>query len=92
MSYSYSIEKTKSMQPLGESHSHSLGRFGTGYVDLVTGNLIIQSQDFAWNGRKLPVTIQHNYNSKLYANSYTESSTLPNAADYSRMHVDAASI
>ena len=87
MSYSYSIEKTKSMQPLGESHSHSLGRFGTGYVDLVTGNLIIQSQDFAWNGRKLPVTIQHNYNSKLYANSYTESSTLPNAADYSRMHV-----
>lgn len=85
MSYSYSIEKTKSMQPLGESHSHSLGRFGTGYVDLLTGNLIIQSQDFAWNGRKLPVTIQHNYNSKLYANSYTYGDTLLNAADYSRM-------
>ena len=71
MSYSYSSEKAKSMQPLGESHSHSLGRFGTGYVDLVTGNLIIQSEDFAWSGRKMPVTIRHAYNSALKDTYFT---------------------
>ena len=85
MSYSYSSEKAKSMQPLGESHSHSLGRFGTGYVDLVTGNLIIQSEDFAWSGRKMPVTIRHAYNSALKDTHFTYNEDyLLNMGDFSQ--------
>ncbi len=85
MSYSYSSEKSKSMQPLGESHSHSLGRFGTGYVDLVTGNLIIQSEDFAWSGRKMPVTIRHAYNSALKDTHFTYNEDyLLNMGDFSQ--------
>lgn len=85
MSYSFTNEKNKSLQPLGESHSHSLGRFGTGYVDLVTGNLIIQSEDFAWSGRKMPVTIRHAYNSALKDTHFTyEGEHLPNVGDFSQ--------
>lgn len=68
--YNYPAKAEKRMQPVGESHSHSLGRFGTGYVDLVTGNLIITSEDFSWNGQKMPVTIRHGYNSALRDKSH----------------------
>ena len=68
--YNYPANAEKRMQPMGESHSHSLGRFGTGYVDLVTGNLIMTSDDFSWSGQKMPVTIRHGYNSALRDKSH----------------------
>ena len=48
-----------------KTHSHDIGRFGQASVDLNSGNLMFDSEDFAWGGNRMPVTIKHYYNSAL---------------------------
>ncbi len=70
------------------THTHELGRFGQGSIDLQCGNLMFESEDFAWAGTRMPVTIKHLYNSALGAYQYTANSTieLP-AANFNLMKV-----
>ncbi|MGN1445224.1 MAG: hypothetical protein ACI4WV_02925, partial [Eubacteriales bacterium] len=75
--------------------SRQIGRFGAAYVDLIRGNLMFETEDFAWGGNRMPVTIKHLYNSALanYQYTYTQrSSTSPsapmlNCADFSGMNI-----
>lgn len=69
-------------------HTHDLGRFGTGMIDLRYGNLMFESEDFAWAGNKMPVTIKHIYNSALAGYRYTNNSAIElHAADFSAMNI-----
>ena len=70
------------------THTHSLGRFGQGSIDLQCGNLMFESEDFAWGGNRMPVTIKHLYNSVLCDCQYTTNSAIQlNAADFSNMKI-----
>lgn len=70
----------------GSAHIHSLGRFGTGFIDLVNGYLMLESEDFAWGGNRMPITIKHLYNSALAHIQYTNGNTADlNTADFSGM-------
>ena len=53
-------------------HTHDIGRFGKGMVDLSKGCLTLESTDFAWAGNRMPVTIKHIYNNMLGDRRYTE--------------------
>lgn len=53
------------------TNTHSLGRFGQGAIDLICGKLEFFSQDFSWEGRRMPVTISHKYNSAMSDYKYT---------------------
>ncbi|KPU45384.1 tRNA(Glu)-specific nuclease WapA precursor [Oxobacter pfennigii] len=44
-------------------HSQDVGRAGTGYVNDYTGNLVFVHNDLSMNGNRMPVTINHVYNS-----------------------------
>jgi RHS repeat-associated protein len=44
-------------------HSASAGRAGTGYVNDYNGNLIFTHDDLSMNGNRMPVNINHVYNS-----------------------------
>ena len=69
-----------------QSNTHSLGRFGIGSVDLRNGNLMFDSEDFVWNGNKMPVTIKHLYNSALSDYQYTANSSIGlHTANFSSM-------
>ena len=69
-------------------HSHELGRFGRGYVDLRRGNLMFESEDFAWSGNRMPVTVKHFYNSALGGYQYTaDNEIMLRTADFSAMKV-----
>lgn len=68
------------------NHSHDLGRFGQGSIDLQCGNLMFDAEDFVWNGNRLPVTIKHLYNSALSDYQYTKNNTIGlHTADFSAM-------
>ena len=68
--------------------THDLKRLGTGSVDLVHGNLLIDSTDFAWSGNKMPVTIKHYYNSELSDMHFTKNlAQYIYSADYNNMKV-----
>ena len=68
------------------THTHELGRFGQGSVDLQCGNLMFESEDFAWSGNRMPVTIKHLFNSALAGHTYTNNSAIKLAtADFSAM-------
>ena len=70
------------------SNTYSLGRFGKSSVDLIGGNLMLQAEDFAWGGNRMPVVLRHVYQSALGDLPYTENrSVLLNAADFSAMHI-----
>lgn len=58
------------------AHTHELGRFGQGSVDLQCGNLMFESEDFAWSGNRMPVTIKHFFNSALAGYSYTNNGAI----------------
>lgn len=58
------------------THTHELGRFGQGSIDLACGNLMLESEDFAWSGNRMPVTIRHLYNSALASYQYTYNNTI----------------
>ncbi len=90
--YSVNLEiEYESSYPIktsGSVHSHNIGRFGTGFIDLITGNLMFESEDFAWSGNKMPVTIRHLYNSSLSNVPYTKNTDIHlNVADYSSMSI-----
>ena len=68
------------------THTHELGRFGQGSVDLQCGNLMFESEDFAWSGNRMPVTIKHLYNSALAGYTYTNNASIKLAcANFSGM-------
>lgn len=70
------------------THTHELGRFGQGSIDLQCGSLMFDSEDFAWAGNRMPVTIRHLYNSALSAYQYTENSGIKlHTADFSAMKI-----
>ncbi len=70
------------------THSHDIARFGKGSIDLQCGNLMFESEDFAWAGNRMPVTIKHLYNSALSDYKYSENSDIKlNAADFSGMNI-----
>ena len=70
------------------THTHELGRFGQGSVDLQCGNLMFESEDFAWSGNRMPVTIKHLFNSALAGKQYTNNSAIKlMCADFSEMTV-----
>lgn len=68
------------------THTHELGHFGQGSIDLQCGNLMFESEDFAWSGNRMPVTLKHLYNSALANYRYTANSSIKlNTADFSAM-------
>ncbi len=68
------------------THTHELGRFGQDSVDLQCGNLMFESEDFAWSGNRMPVTIKHLYNSALAGIKYTQISDIGlYTANFSKM-------
>ena len=70
------------------THTHELGRFGQGSIDLACGNLMFDAEDFAWAGNRMPVTIRHQYNSALADLQYTANENAGlNLADFSAMKV-----
>ena len=79
-------ESTYGLNSGYRTHTHDLGRFGQGSIDLASGNLMIQLEDFAWAGNRLPVTLQHQYNSALSNYAYTKTSSIQlRTADFSAM-------
>ena len=42
-----------------------MGKAGVGSINLLTGYLRFEHEDFAWKGNRMPVTIQHIYNGNL---------------------------
>jgi len=58
------------------THTHELGRFGQGSIDLQCGNLMFESEDFAWAGNRMPVTIRHLFNSALAGYAYTNNAAI----------------
>ena len=52
-------------------HSHSIGRFGEASINLKSGALLFESEDFSWLGNRMPVTIKHSYNSILSDYQYS---------------------
>lgn len=69
-------------------HTHEIGRFGQGMIDLALGNLMFQCEDFAWGGNRMPVTIKRVYNSLLCAHPYTGNAySKLETADFSAMHI-----
>ena len=70
------------------THTHELGRFGQGSIDLQCGNLMFESEDFAWAGNRLPVTIKHLFNSAVSGCQYTNNASISlNTADFSSMNI-----
>ena len=70
------------------SHSHQLGRFGSASVDLQSGNLMFDAEDFSWSGNRLPVTLKHLYNSVLSDYQYTANSDIGlNTTDFTSMNI-----
>ncbi|MBE5922136.1 MAG: hypothetical protein E7269_05230, partial [Lachnospiraceae bacterium] len=70
------------------THSHEIGRFGQGSIDLQCGNLMFEAEDFAWAGNRMPVTIKHLYNSALANHPYTANDAiLLKTADFSAMQI-----
>ena len=68
------------------THSHEIGRFWQGSIDLQCGNLMFESEDFAWAGNRMPVTIKHLYNSALGSYQYTKNSAIKlNTANFTSM-------
>lgn len=79
-------ESTYGVNTSYRTHTHALGRFGQASIDLQCGNLMFASEDFAWAGNRMPVTIKHLYNSALYAYPYTANSSIRlSTANFSAM-------
>ena len=81
-------ESTYGFDTLSNAPSHDLGRLGKGLVDLQKGKLAIESEDFSWKGKKMPVNIKHYYNGSLSDVNYTKNAAIGlNVADFSSMSV-----
>ena len=83
---SVTYESSYGMESTYRSHTHELGCFGQGSIDLACGNLMFSSDDFAWAGNRMPVTVRHQYNSALASYPYTANSAIKLlAANFSAM-------
>ncbi len=83
---SIAYESSYAVNTSYRTHTYELGRFGQAAIDLACGNLMLESEDFAWQGNRMPVTIKHLYNSALAAYQYTANGGIRlNAADFSGM-------
>ena len=72
----------------GRTHTHTIGRFGQGSIDLQTGNLMFEAEGFSWGGNRMPVTLRHLYNSALSNYKYTKNASIKlDAADFSAMNL-----
>ncbi len=79
-------ESTYGVNTSYRTHTHELGRFGQGSIDLQCLNLMFESEDFAWGGNRMPVTIKHLYNSALSDYQYTANGNIMlETADFSQM-------
>ena len=68
------------------SHTHAIGPFGQGSVDLSRGTLMFEAEDFAWSGNRMPVTVRHLYTSALAGYPYTNNDAIDLVtADFSGM-------
>ncbi len=83
---SITYENTYAVNGSYRTHTHDIGRFGQGSIDLQCGNLMFESEDFAWSGNRMPVTIKHLYNSALSDCQYTSNSSIGlNTASFDAM-------
>ncbi len=70
------------------THTHDLGRFGQGSVDLQSGSLMFETEDFAWAGNRMPVTLKHLYTSALASYPYSKNPNIKlHTEDFSDMQV-----
>ena len=70
------------------ANTHTIGRFGEGAIDAYSGKLEFLSQDFAWGGCRMPVSISHSYCSALADCQYTTNDVIGlNVADFSGMRL-----
>lgn len=69
------------------SHSHSIGPCIQGSVDLGTGNLMFEAEDFAWAGNRMPITLRHLYTSALAKQSYTYDAISLFTANFNGMNI-----
>lgn len=70
------------------THSHEIGQFGEGSIDLRRGNLMFDAVDISWDGIRMPVTVKHLYNSALSNYCYSKNSGIKlNTADFSEMKI-----
>ena len=81
-------ESSYGVNTSARAHTHELGRFGKGSIDLQCGNLMFESEDFAWSGNLMPVTIKHFYNSALAKYQYTYNNNIRlYAGNFSSMNI-----
>ena len=86
--FAVTYESSYGVNTTHRAHSHDLGRFGRGSVDLARGNLMLETDDFVWAGNRMPVTIKHYYNSALGNYRYTQNAAIGlKTADFSAMNV-----
>ena len=81
-----SYESSYGVNTSYRAHSHDIGSSCRTSVDIVCGNLMLECEDIAWAGGRMPVSISHLYNSALSDLQYTANDTakLP-TADFSAM-------
>ena len=66
--------------------THKIGNNGMGYVDLQSGDLFLDLEDFSWQGQRMPISIKHYYNNFLKDKQYTkDAATGLKSADFSAM-------
>ena len=83
-----SYESSYAVNSSYRTHSHALGSFGQGSIDLACGNLMFDLSDFAWSGNRMPVTLRHLYNSALSDYAYTHNPSIGlHISDFSSMKV-----
>ena len=71
-----------------KSRTYSVGNVLNGAIGLERGNLTLELNDFVWSGNRMPVTLQHLYNSNLSECQYTNNSAIDlNVADFEQMKV-----
>ncbi len=69
-------------------HTHDIGSFCKGSIDLACGNLMLKCEDITWAGVRMPVSISHLYNSALSDVQYTSNAEVKlNTADFSAMKI-----
>ena len=69
------------------SHSHPIGPCIQGSVDLGTGNLMFEAEDFVWAGNRMPITLRHLYTSALASKTFTHNGVDLITADFSGMKI-----
>ncbi len=70
------------------STSHDLGVFGKASLELQSGILSVESEDMAWQGNRMPVSIRHMFTNALSGQQYTQNADIDlYTADFHAMHI-----